>query len=109
MHKCTISYCSPQNYTEENGYFDIPDENEDDENKNNFYHDGNLNFDLLDNESDIIIRPCIHQLLSETRRIIIFFRKSALRNGILQKHVQLKENKCLSFWTAKRDGIHWSQ
>ena len=34
-------------------------------------------------------------MISKTRRITIFFKKSALRNGILQKHVQLQENKCL--------------
>ena len=34
-------------------------------------------------------------MLSETRRIIIFFRKSALRNGIIQKYFKLQENEYL--------------
>lgn len=74
------------------------DENEDEIeslNENNFYIDGNLNFEQ-DNDILVIPREDLGKILSETRTTINFFKNSCVRNSILQKHIKAQEGKSLS-------------
>lgn len=64
-------------------------ENESDDenyNNNNFYNDGNINFEP-ELSSIIYIRTDVGKVLEEVRKIVIFFRKSALRSCVLQNHI----------------------
>jgi len=60
-----------------------------------FVSDSNLNLEY-DTIFDIpVIRKDIETVLAETRRIIKFFKRSAIRSSILQKHVFEQEGKKL--------------
>lgn len=58
--------------------------------------DANLNFDFQNTENVMYdIAENFADIIAETRRVCKFFRKSSVRNSILQKHVQSMHGKSL--------------
>ena len=77
----------------------IPDSDEEAENQfNSFSEDNNLNIDVFcNNEIEYNLEDAnINEVLQNSRKIIRFFRKSPVRNNLLQKHVEEKKGKVFS-------------